>query len=231
LVELACTYLGDRRDGISSATSVRQAWDEFYGWCDASIRRFAQSIGGAQINVDDCAQEVWTHLLESLPQFRLDPSRGRFGSWLYTVVRSKVADALRRSSRRTPVTISPTLTDRIARTEDDPAAICQRQWDRQAVRSALAELRTIASERSYRVLHLRYMRGLTVNEVVLSLGISPEQVWAREHRMKRKLRGLLLRRGYGDAETLRPADASWLEESSTGPARMSEDPPRRVAQA
>ena len=44
---------------------------------------------------------------------------------------------------------------------------------------------------AYRVLHLRYWEGMSAPEVADALGLTPQQVWVREHRMKRKLEQLL----------------------------------------
>ena len=59
----------------------------------------AFSCGATEDEVADCVQEVWAELLVRLPTFQLDPSRGKFDTWLFPIVRAKVAD-LRRIKHR-----------------------------------------------------------------------------------------------------------------------------------
>jgi len=187
----ACEYLNCRANGIEPDVRAAEAWQTFHAWCDAHIRRFAGGLGLRGVNVDDCAQEVWADLMVRLPHFRLDSSRGRFTSWLYTIVRSKATDMMRRQARSRAVSLSSETTVDLPGCGDDPAVLIERHGDREFVRAGLAKLRRQVSDLSYRVLHLRYFDGLDAPQVADSLGITPEQVWAREHRAKRRLGEIL----------------------------------------
>jgi RNA polymerase sigma factor (sigma-70 family) len=184
-------YLRLGADSRSVSEETRVGWERFYHRCDATIRRFAATFRSRGVDVDDCTQEVWADLIRSLPQFKLDSTRGRFDSWLYTIVRSKATDILRRQNRTSTTELSPAVMARAATSEVDPSEILDRQSDRDSVQGAMKRLEEVASESSYRVLHLRYIAGWSVQQVADALGFSREQVWVREHRMKRKLRELL----------------------------------------
>src|SRR5262249_10321161 len=95
-LSLAGEYLRCRSANVEAAPRLRAAWREFYNACDSAIGRFARRLRLRATDVDDCKQDVWADLMRSLPRFSLDHSRGRFSSWLYTVVRSKATDVLRR---------------------------------------------------------------------------------------------------------------------------------------
>jgi RNA polymerase sigma-70 factor (ECF subfamily) len=190
LIEQASAYLRAASNGSQPPAEFRDAWEQFYRSCDLVIRKFAGRIAPRQIDLDDCAQEVWADLLKTLPDFQLDRSRGKFTSWLYTVVRSKATNQLRQQARDRADGMMETIPA-IAPASDDPAVQLERQSQRQAVRNALAELQSSTSERSFQVLHLRQMEGRRVSEVAELLGMTPGQVWVTEHRMKRKLRTLL----------------------------------------
>lgn len=190
-VALASEYLRDRSVGVSSNHHARAAWDNFYQSCDVLIRRYARKLGIRGPDADDCAQEVWTDLLRTLPTFTHDPSRGRFSSWLYAVVRGKASDMVRRKMRRPAVPLSQALVADLADTDSDPALLFDAKLNRESVQTALSQLNAISSGTSFRVIYLRCIQGLPVREVADGLGLSSEQVWVREHRMKRKLRELL----------------------------------------
>ena len=190
LIAQASEYLRCTAAGTQPSVELRDAWDQFYSSCDSLIRKFTRKIAPRRIDHDDCAQEVWTDLLKTLPDFKLDRSRGKFSSWLYTVVRSKATNQLRRQARdRFAGTVSSVRI--VAPASDDPARQLDRQSERQAVRMALATLKGVTSDRSFQVLHMRHMEGRSVLEVAQSLGMKPGQVWVTEHRMKRRLRNLL----------------------------------------
>jgi RNA polymerase sigma-70 factor (ECF subfamily) len=190
-VTLAGEYLSCHSRGVKPAPESTVAWERFYISCDAAIRRFAATFRSRGVDVDDCTQEVWTDLTTSLPGFTMDQSRGRFTSWLYTIVRSKATNAIRRQLRG-PGTTSTTDMDVVAATAG-PAEVCERQSDCDGLRRAMDQLKNRTSDRSYRVLHLRWIDDLSVAEVGRMLGLSSGQVWAREHRMKRQLKDILTR--------------------------------------
>jgi RNA polymerase sigma factor (sigma-70 family) len=187
----ATEYLRSREAGAAATPEARQAWDTFYGACDPCIRSYAGAFSMRGADVDDCAQDVWADLMRSLPRFQMDRSRGRFTSWLYAIVRSKAMNVERRRCRRPAQSLSPEMAANVAAPESDPAQQFDREGQRAEVRRAMATLRMQSSEQSYRVLHLRYWEGMSAPQVADALGLTPEQVWVREHRMKRKLQQLL----------------------------------------
>jgi RNA polymerase sigma-70 factor (ECF subfamily) len=188
MLALVADYL--RSDGDQRA-EASQAWADFFPWCDGTIRRFAASFRSRGVDVDDCAQEVWTDLLTSLPNFKPDSSRGKFSSWLYSIVRSKSLDAVRRQSRRPTTILSPELAAQIRAGDSEPAQIAVCRENRQSVQRGLAKFAESSSERSRTILDMRYRQGQSAAQVAEALGISPQQVWTHEHRAKQKLRELL----------------------------------------
>jgi RNA polymerase sigma-70 factor (ECF subfamily) len=76
------------------------AWAVFQaGYRDVIIgwgRRCGLDLHAAE----DLTQEILLRLLEALPRHEHKPDRGRFRSWLKTVVRHVLADRRRRQSRR-----------------------------------------------------------------------------------------------------------------------------------
>ena len=137
-------------------------------------------------------------LVRNLPDFDFDQSRGRFTSWLFTIVRNKSADIARRSARRPAEPISAAL-DHPDQDAESPTDSLERKTAIDSVRAALDELKSRTTPDNYRLLHMRHVEGRDVADVAEELGISPSQVWAREHRLKGKLRKMLA----GQMETAR----------------------------
>jgi RNA polymerase sigma factor (sigma-70 family) len=66
--------------------------DVILGWC----QRYGLDFHSAE----DLTQEILIKLLDALPRHEHNPDRGRFRSWLKTVVRTVLADRRRRQWRR-----------------------------------------------------------------------------------------------------------------------------------
>ena len=191
VVNAAGDYLRATAAGADPGPALRDEWARFYPACDATIRNFSTRFFRSPSDVDDCAQEVWIDLVRNLPDFALDDSRGRFTSWLFTIVRNKATDMTRRAARRPADPMPGSSASNLEAPDDDPVLALERRSDVELVRDALAKLKRQASPENYQILHLRQIEGRDVGEVAATLGISPRQVWAREHRMKRKLREVL----------------------------------------
>lgn len=150
------------------------------------VRRIVERHRRKGIDVDDCVQDVCVGLLQSRGEIS-----DRADQWLVTVARNKAVDHVRRRYRRATESLTPCAAERLVSREPEPSAACAKQEVIEEVREAMGRLQEVASERSYQVLNLRYFHGLSVAEVADRLGLTPSQVWAREHRMKAKLRQLL----------------------------------------
>ena len=81
------------------------------------------------------------------------------------------------------------------------------------VRAALDELAR-SSPISFQILHLRMFEGRSVAEVAAELGLTPEQVYSRQHRAIGKLRSML---EWGSAQ--------WPGDVSKAPALQPGAPP------
>jgi RNA polymerase sigma-70 factor (ECF subfamily) len=166
------------------------AWDQFYRVCDPLIRRFAVTCRVPKADLNDCLQEVWIELVRALPDFRYDPGRGLFRSWLYSLVHSKATDLIRRRARRPTANLDRAAGAPLFERDADPAAECERKGLQETVQHMLARLRQQVSARSYLALYMGSIEGRTAVEVAAALGLTPGQVRLRQHRMRQKLRVL-----------------------------------------
>ena len=189
LIRTVQLYLRRRAERSAAAANDSSGWNRFYELYDPLVRRVARSWGLPDADLDDCVQEVWTELIAQIPKLDYDAARGRFRSWLFTVVRRKVIRFVRRKMRGrvVPLADSALLSGR----ENDPSIECQRQETGQIVMEMLSTFRCQLSEVNYRVLHLRWIDGRSSTEIAASVDLTKEQVRWRLHRMKRKLRALI----------------------------------------
>lgn len=73
------------------------AWREFHARYGELIQSFARRRGLQQADCEDLMQEVLVGLTRSMPGFEYDPARGRFRSFLKTVVVRAISRRFRQS--------------------------------------------------------------------------------------------------------------------------------------
>jgi len=190
LIQNAQAYLECLSRGCTPGVQWVNAWQRFYRLASGLIHRFARACGIPEHQLDDCRQEVWLELLKALRSFRYDPARARFPTWLFTLVRSKGIDLIRKSSKRASQSLDGQENTWPGREDADPADHCERKDQQQAVRSLFGVLRLHLSPQTYDVFFLRSIKALEVAEVAKSLGLTPAQVRLHHHRAKQKFRNL-----------------------------------------
>jgi RNA polymerase sigma-70 factor (ECF subfamily) len=191
LLQAVRAYLECRRRRQPPRPEWVGAWEQFYRACAPLLHRFARDCRVPPADLNDCLQDVWADLVTALRHFHYNPRRGQFQSWLYTVVRNRARGLLRSRARHPMVSLSPEIGAALAGREASPAEEYERRCRQEAVRRALAALRRVLSACNYRLLHLSWVEGRTVREVAAALGLTPEQVRYRRHRLKQKARALL----------------------------------------
>jgi RNA polymerase sigma factor (sigma-70 family) len=185
-------YLQCLSNRQTPSASITASWNRFHNWCDRQIRNYAGRYYRTSSDIDDCAQETWVDLTRRLKDFDLDASRGKFTSWLYTLVRNNAVD-LSRAMRRQRAS---SLNDATAGAdpscpEPNPMETLSRKLDAQRVREAVEQLKDRVSAESYEIARLRWIDQRPLEDVKAKLRMTANQIWAREHRLRQKLRGML----------------------------------------
>jgi RNA polymerase sigma factor (sigma-70 family) len=146
------------------------------------------------LSVDDCIQEAWTELVQMLPAFVHDASRGPFEAWLRTVVRRTACRYARRLLReirqRTEAAPSEPICGRFV----DPRAAHEQTELGESVREALEAFRAEVSSSAYAVLILATIDSRPSSEIARRLSLTPGNVRVLHHRTTQKLRRFLARR-------------------------------------
>ncbi|MBX7168907.1 MAG: sigma-70 family RNA polymerase sigma factor [Pirellulales bacterium] len=167
-------------------------WQQFYAVYEPLIRRFAVRCRVPADELDDCVQEALQTVIVALRDFRYERSRGSFRGWLYSLVRSRATDLMRRRLRRTARLDLGAPTEQVAGPAAEPSAEIDRRWHSALVQQVVEQLRGEVSPRNFEVFYLRAIEERSVAEVAERTGSSPEKVRYRHHRMVRKFRDLFL---------------------------------------
>ena len=170
---------------------LRESWRSFYETYDPIIRRFAVRCKVPRIDLEECTQEVWFKLLKNLPHFHHDTAASQFRTWLFAIVRNQVVDQIRRNRIRAVSCLTDHIAANLTSPNSDPAQLFDRAADLRDLRRAAELLRPLISDKSYRVLQLRWIEGKSIKEIAIALDLTPAQVRLRQCRMKKRLLRLI----------------------------------------
>ena len=165
-------------------------WVRFWNMYSLAIRRFAALKGDDQ-NADDIVMQVLGKLVDVLREGRYDPSKGKFHSYLATMIVNEVRMSHRRELARAAdrrVSLDATgsdsggdETDSIAETlaapEESPDRIDD-DWRRAVLQSAVDHVleHTALSKRDRDVYRAYALEGEDIGEVAKRFGISRNYV-------------------------------------------------------
>jgi len=132
---------------------------------------------------EDLTGEVFLRMLAALPRYR--PSQAPFRAWLYRVAHNLLVDHYRKESQRVEVPLdqAPAQDDQAV----DPGVGIEHNLTLERVHRALARLDQTQRE----VVSLRFLSGLSLQEVAAALHKSENAVKALQHRGLSALRRAL----------------------------------------
>jgi RNA polymerase sigma-70 factor (ECF subfamily) len=170
-------------------------WEDFY-------RLYAPQVAGRlaryfpkRMERDDAFQEVWLTLTTKLPEFQWQHGFGGFRTWLGKLIDHKAVDLIRRQRRNPAAALSELAANEweTVAADGDLGQVLERRSLGQVVQMIVADLRPRINAANFSILQLHYWQGLSVRHIAARLGLTPEQVWSRLHRVLQKLRPALVR--------------------------------------
>ncbi|MBX9627090.1 MAG: sigma-70 family RNA polymerase sigma factor [Gemmataceae bacterium] len=168
---------------VSAEGRRRASLGEGVATLHAALLRFARYRRCS--TADDHAQDVWADVLaRGIPEDVADDT-ARLQAWLLGTLRHKIQDAARR--RDLLGELLPPGLDAPA-VDIDPADGLIRRETADAVRATLAQIATGRGRDYARCLALRYLDGLSLDEIAAKLGCTIAQATARLQRSKRAFR-------------------------------------------
>ena len=191
------TLIAKIRDFASGDDSA--AWVRFWESYQDAIRRFAVMKGGEQ-NADDIVMTVLGKLVEVLRSGQYTPEKGRFHSYLATMIVNEVhmahrKDVSRLQDKRVSIDASlgngdssHTVADTLAAPEVSPDALDE-DWRRAVLESARERvlMRTALSDRDRQVYRAYAVEGMDISDVAKKFSISRNYVSQIKTRIDRRI--------------------------------------------
>ena len=191
--ETSATLLRTLREARSGVDDV--AWARFVDMYGPVVHHLVRllSPGISDVDTDDAVQDVFVKLVDILRSGAYDSAKGKFRTYLSTLVRRLLVDRYREAAaRRRDRQVELDAAEQIG-IDDDPGAWMDAKW-RVACRMA-AERRVMEesalAEQSREVWRLLSVDGLSVKDAARRLGIPSNTVSKIKRRIETRIAAVL----------------------------------------
>lgn len=171
-----------------------RAWAEFDSLYRPMLERFALVRGLDRAAADDVVQHAMMSIHAHIDSFQYDPNKGRFKSWLKTIVNNRVRNLL--AARREANADSVDLKRPDERVES-PDDVFDQVWMNEHLAFCLARLREQVEPGSFQAYQRLVLEDRPVEEVCAELGLNANQLYSIKFRLTKRL-GELMRELVGE---------------------------------
>src|ERR1700761_3046573 len=122
-----------------------ESWREFFGIYKKLLFSFAIKAGLSEQESEEVVQETIISVAKTIKEFKYDPERCSFKSWLRHLAQKRIADAFRRRAKHPQLketAHAPARTAAIERVPDPGAAnleeLWEEEWQKELLEAAIA---------------------------------------------------------------------------------------------
>lgn len=159
------------------------SWEEFDKVYRPLLLRYASTRGLSDEEAEEIAQQCMTAIVTGIKDFR---RRVGFRAWLRGMIDHKVDDQLKK--RRREVNARTGDFDREQTTEENPALVWERQWNRTHLLYCLNRIRHEITPKTCEAFELYVIGQLPVDQIAERLKMTPNQIYVAKHRVLERLR-------------------------------------------
>ena len=172
-------------------------WQEFYRLYGPLVRGFALKAGCTDPEADEVVQETAIAVARHLPEYRHDPAKCRFKTWLLNQTAWRVKDQLRKRHRHDAVFapggaaaggLSAFLADPADPDAGELDALWDAEWRTNLLAAALAQVKPRFSPKQWQAFDLNVLKDWPAGEVAKSLGVGLASVYLAKHRVAKAVR-------------------------------------------
>jgi RNA polymerase sigma-70 factor (ECF subfamily) len=161
--------------------AAHDAWGRFVQLYTPLLYTWSRRVGLAEADASDLVQDVFTILVQKLPEFRYDPVKG-FRRWLRTVLLNRWRDHLRRQA---PPMTGEALDEVEAQAEE---LFGEAEYRQHLLNRALQLMQSEFSPKTWQACWEHVVVGRPAADVAAQLGISVGSVYVAKSRVLCRLR-------------------------------------------
>jgi len=209
----ATDFLPTRRSLLSRLKRCddRTAWQTFFDTYSKLLYHVALKAGLTDAEAQDAVQETVIKVSKHIGQFRYDPAKCSFKTWLMLLARQRIAAQFGKrakvgqASRSAGAGETPALpsdstpgTDTIERIPDPAGveleAVWDEEWQKHLLATATERVKQQVKPEHYQMFHLYALQQWSPREVARVMRVGVAQVYLAKHRvgglLKRELKNL-----------------------------------------
>lgn len=179
------TLLARLGDGADSA-----AWQEFHERYAELLRGFARRRGLQPADTDDVAQDVLLALTRAMPDFRYDPAKGKFRSYLKTAALRAILKRSRQKRGQVDIGDLEEAT-RIANADAEAEEAWEAEWRQYHLTIALRAIEVEFDGADRQAFQRYVVQGREARETAAALNMSLESVYQAKSRIMKRLGQLI----------------------------------------
>jgi RNA polymerase sigma factor (sigma-70 family) len=170
----------------------REAWSRFVDAYGPAVFNFARGKGLQPADASDLTQEVMRCVAAGIHRLEFDPNRGKFRSWLFTLVQRRYMDYLRRvrltgsgdSSVMEQLDQLPDRQGQDSQTFDDSV-------EKHLLAAAMRQVESEVNPSTFQAFKLTALEGKTGKEVSEKLGLTLAAVYLARSRVTSRLKAIV----------------------------------------
>jgi RNA polymerase sigma-70 factor (ECF subfamily) len=163
----------------------QNAWDRFVELYTPLLYSWARHVGLQDSDAADLVQDVFTMLVEKMPEFVYDPQRS-FRSWLRTVTFNRWRDNRKKRGKQ-PLEGGERALAQVP-SREDADAFWESEYREHLVGRALEIMRSEFQPATWQACWEFVVAGKSAAQVAAELGISENAVFIAKYRVLRRLR-------------------------------------------
>ena len=171
------------------------SWQEFFDTYWKLIYSVACRYGFTEAAAEDIVQETMVAVSRHMPEFRYDPAKGSFKTWLLQITRSRIYDALRRTRykqedqyRQREVALKTTVMESYPAPEDARLdAMWEEEWRKHLIERALEQIKRTANAKEFQMFCLHVVKNVAARDVARGLGAKLSEVYAAKYKLAPRL--------------------------------------------
>ena len=168
-----------------------QSWREFFDTYWKLIHSFAVRKGLNEQEAQEVVQETCIAVARTMPEFRYEPEKCSFKSWLRHLAEKKIADQFRKRGRAAAnvsandTEVQTLLESAMALEQQQPDAVWDEEWQRHLLDAAMDRVRAQVSPKQFKLFHHHAVNGNTVLATARAFDVSVMQVYLARHRVSK----------------------------------------------
>jgi RNA polymerase sigma factor (sigma-70 family) len=167
----------------------QEAWREFVGLYAPLIYGFGRKHGLQDADASDLTQEVLRDVSTAISRLDYDPQRGTFRSWLFTLVRRRLADFLARRERQPQASGDSDAQERLnALAAPEEVDHWNTEFEQRLFARAVERVKQAVSEATWEAFRQTAIEGRKPREVAETLGLSVGAVYIAKSRVQARLK-------------------------------------------